>query len=206
MKLASLNPRIDFNIDSFFMKELPAYVTSFPAAAAPSGMANLAYLQFIQAQQVPQAAQTTTSSSMPAPNCLMHYFSLQQDQTQPISTWGTDLHTLRNAEFQLCLREYIWFCRHQSWIATDFQYINQQVFFKNFNITCFHCSPFCSSLLPPILHIYMSICIYCGNICNNMNVCKNSLVSCKPLCDYHRLCVKFVIACKGRRGPHPKCH
>ncbi|CAL5326382.1 unnamed protein product [Camellia sinensis] len=101
MKLASLNPRIDFDIDSFFMKEFPAYVTSFPAAAAPSGMANLAYLQFIQAQQVPQAAQTTTSSSMPAPNVFLDSLScFPQDQTQPISTWGTDLHTLRNAEFR----------------------------------------------------------------------------------------------------------
>ncbi|KAL7223915.1 hypothetical protein ACSBR1_025390 [Camellia fascicularis] len=94
MKLASLNPRIDFDIDSFFMKEFPAYVTS------SSGMVNLAYLQFIQAQQGPQAAQTTTSSSIPVPNVFLDSLScFPQDQTQPISTWGTDFHTLRNAEF-----------------------------------------------------------------------------------------------------------
>nr|WAK86058.1 transcription factor bHLH12 [Nothapodytes nimmoniana] len=45
MKLATVNPRQDFNYDNFITKELPAFMAGFPPVATPSEMANSAYLQ-----------------------------------------------------------------------------------------------------------------------------------------------------------------
>ncbi|XP_058179085.1 transcription factor HBI1-like isoform X2 [Rhododendron vialii] len=102
MKLAALNPILDFDMDRFSMEEFPAHVTSFPAAVAPPEMADSAY-QFSQVQkgaaaygidmpinpmQLAPQRSTTSSSSLSIPK-----------QIQPLSTWETDIHTLHTTEF-----------------------------------------------------------------------------------------------------------
>nr|AFK34964.1 unknown [Lotus japonicus]AFK44904.1 unknown [Lotus japonicus] len=54
MKLAAVNPRLDFNIDELFVKEVfPACAQSFPSIGMQSDMTNHpAYLQFNSAQQL----------------------------------------------------------------------------------------------------------------------------------------------------------
>ncbi|KAG5535909.1 hypothetical protein RHGRI_023626 [Rhododendron griersonianum] len=86
MKLAALDPRLDFDMDRFSMEEFPAHVTSFPAAVAPPEMADLAY-QFSQVQkgaaaygidtpinpmQLAPQRSTTSSSSLSIPKALYH--------------------------------------------------------------------------------------------------------------------------------------
>ncbi|GLT73444.1 hypothetical protein SLA2020_453040 [Shorea laevis] len=51
MKLAALNPKLELNTDNFFLKEFPAYITSFPTATRPSAVANLPYLQLNPVEQ-----------------------------------------------------------------------------------------------------------------------------------------------------------
>ncbi|GKV42826.1 hypothetical protein SLEP1_g50191 [Rubroshorea leprosula] len=52
MKLAAVNPRLDFNIDNLFAKEMfPACTASFPAVGMSSEMINPAYLQLNPVQQ-----------------------------------------------------------------------------------------------------------------------------------------------------------
>ncbi|KAA8531891.1 hypothetical protein F0562_006392 [Nyssa sinensis] len=104
MKVAALNPRLDLNIDNFFMKEFPAYVASFPTAAAPSEAANLGNLQYIQAQRgaptcgIDMPMNPTQSSAMSIPEAYLDSFCFPQ--VQPLSTWETDLQSLYNREFQ----------------------------------------------------------------------------------------------------------
>lgn len=112
LKLATMNPRTDFNLDTFLGKEFPAYVAAgFPTAAASSEMANLPFLQF---QPVPQgitscelhmpidppqsALQMTTSSSTSVPEMFTNSTSFSQ--VQPFTTWDTDLQSLYTGEFQ----------------------------------------------------------------------------------------------------------
>ncbi|KAK7264288.1 hypothetical protein RJT34_31895 [Clitoria ternatea] len=59
MKLAAVNPRLDFNIDELFTKEVfPSCAQSFPNIGMPSDLTNNpAYLQFSSAQQQQQQQQ-----------------------------------------------------------------------------------------------------------------------------------------------------
>uniref|UniRef100_A0A5B7BZ49 Putative transcription factor bHLH63 n=1 Tax=Davidia involucrata TaxID=16924 RepID=A0A5B7BZ49_DAVIN len=108
MKLTAVNPRLDFNLDSFFAKEFPAHVASFPTAATPSEMANLAYLYYNQAQNcgISMAVnptqitprRTTASSSMSIPETCLDLPCFPQVQV-PLSIWETDLQSLYNTEF-----------------------------------------------------------------------------------------------------------
>ncbi|KAK9285279.1 hypothetical protein L1049_024469 [Liquidambar formosana] len=110
MKLAALNPRLDFNIDNSFKKEFPAYVAGFPTAdISSSEMPNLACLQFSPVKQgdtscvldvpitPPQAPQRTTGSSIPIPEIYLD--SSCFPQVQPYTTLDSDLQSLYNVEF-----------------------------------------------------------------------------------------------------------
>ncbi|KAA8547375.1 hypothetical protein F0562_003761 [Nyssa sinensis] len=111
MKLAALNPRLDFNLDSFFAKEFPAYVASFPTAAtSPSEMANLAYLHYNQTQEgdpssgINMAVNPTQIESQRIASSSMSVAEAYPDtscfpQVQPLSTWETDLQNLYHREF-----------------------------------------------------------------------------------------------------------
>ncbi|KAG8655987.1 transcription factor bHLH63 isoform X2 [Manihot esculenta] len=87
MKLAAVNPRLEFNIDNVFAKEaFPAPTTNFPETGMSSDLTNPVYLQFNQAQQQQQQQQQqlfSSSGSIPEmfidPSCFTHI--------QPSSTW-----------------------------------------------------------------------------------------------------------------------
>ncbi|XP_019172933.1 PREDICTED: transcription factor bHLH63-like isoform X2 [Ipomoea nil] len=66
MKLAALNPRLEFNMDNLFPKELPAYMGSFPAAAAamPLEAVNAAFLHYNPLQQFATATSRGGAASM----------------------------------------------------------------------------------------------------------------------------------------------
>ncbi|OMO56943.1 hypothetical protein CCACVL1_26157 [Corchorus capsularis] len=66
MKLAALNPSVEFNFDNLPAKEFPAYVANFPAAAKlPAAMANLGCLQFNPLQK--EAVSCTVDATMHPP-------------------------------------------------------------------------------------------------------------------------------------------
>ncbi|KAK9286520.1 hypothetical protein L1049_014918 [Liquidambar formosana] len=108
MKLAAVNPRLDFNIDNFFAKEVfPACTASFPTLGATSSeMANPALLQLNQLQQVisccglemgminppDMGLRRTTSAPVSFPENFLDtsYFN----QIQPSTTWDADLQNL----------------------------------------------------------------------------------------------------------------
>ncbi|KAF5443945.1 hypothetical protein F2P56_036459 [Juglans regia] len=111
MKLAAVNPRLDFNIDDFFAKEtIPACSADFPTIGLSSEMTNPAYLQFNPVQQVvaccgfemglnsPDMALRRSLSapvSLPEPYLDASCFT----QLQPPPTWDADLQNLLNLEF-----------------------------------------------------------------------------------------------------------
>ncbi|XVF17915.1 hypothetical protein REPUB_Repub10bG0166000 [Reevesia pubescens] len=101
MKLAALNPTVEFNIDNPPMKEFPAYVANFPA------MANLVCLQLnpLQKEAVNcmldakmHSPQTETegiaSASVSIPEPALSSSCITQ--LQPFSTWNTDPQGLYN--------------------------------------------------------------------------------------------------------------
>ncbi|OMO84449.1 hypothetical protein COLO4_22056 [Corchorus olitorius] len=66
MKLAALNPSVEFNFDNLPAKEFPAYVANFPAAAKlPAAMANLGCLQFNPLRK--EAVSCTVDATMHPP-------------------------------------------------------------------------------------------------------------------------------------------
>ncbi|KAL5788696.1 hypothetical protein ACOSP7_005645 [Xanthoceras sorbifolium] len=109
MKLAAVNPRLDFNIDNFFAKEVfPACPANFPTIGMSSEMNNPAYLQFNPGgQQVvscsgiemginsPDMGLRRTISapvSIPTETFLdSSCFAQLQQLQQPSSTWDADL-------------------------------------------------------------------------------------------------------------------
>lgn len=111
MKLAAVNPRLDFNNGNLFAKEeFPAYAANFPTAAVSGQeMASLASLQFNAMQhEVPSCVldmqmnpeqrapqQRTPSSSLPD----VYLETSSISQVQPFSAWHTDLQSLYNVEF-----------------------------------------------------------------------------------------------------------
>ncbi|KAF9619483.1 hypothetical protein IFM89_007231 [Coptis chinensis] len=108
MKLATVNPRLDFNIESLFTKESFPSSTSFPIGTAPELSNCAAYLPFNSLQQMVSscgsdmamssselALQRTRSAPLPDAFIDTSCFT----QTQPSSTWETDLQNLYNVEF-----------------------------------------------------------------------------------------------------------
>ncbi|XVE87314.1 hypothetical protein DITRI_Ditri18aG0107600 [Diplodiscus trichospermus] len=107
MKLAAVNPSVEFNVANLPVKEFPAYVANFPAAAKLPAMANLGCFQLnplqkeavncmLNATTHPQ--QTTTegiaSSSVSIPEHALSSSCITQ--LQPFSTWSTDPRGLYN--------------------------------------------------------------------------------------------------------------
>ncbi|OAY37256.1 transcription factor bHLH63 [Manihot esculenta] len=119
MKLAAVNPRLDFNIDNLFSKEaFPACATNFPAIGVSSDMTNPAYLQLnlMQQQQQQQQQQLVTCCGLEmginppdmglrrtisAPISIPEIFieSSCFTQIQPSSTWDAELQNLYNVAF-----------------------------------------------------------------------------------------------------------
>ncbi|KAJ9132859.1 hypothetical protein P3X46_033685 [Hevea brasiliensis] len=123
MKLAAVNPRLDFNIDNLFSKEaFPGCTTNFPAIGMSSDMTNPAYLQFNpvqqqqrQQQQQPQQQLVTCCGldmginppdmglrrTISAPVSIPEMFieSSCFNQIQASSTWDADLQNLYNVAF-----------------------------------------------------------------------------------------------------------
>ncbi|XP_073157424.1 basic helix-loop-helix protein 79-like isoform X2 [Henckelia pumila] len=109
MKLAVSNPRLDFSVDDFFTKEIPAYMTKTPqtpAAATEFGATNSACFQYNPMQQGTSSrgtvvisnesqmtAQNAGSSSVPAPEVFLDSTSI------PISGWDSEFSNLFNTGF-----------------------------------------------------------------------------------------------------------
>ncbi|XP_043712247.1 transcription factor bHLH63-like isoform X2 [Telopea speciosissima] len=115
MKLAVVNPRLDFNMDNLFTKEVfPACTTSFPVGMS-SELANPGYLQFNNpVQQVvsccgldmainPPEMTIRRTASAPVSTALESFLDsscFNQVQPSSTSTWETDLQGLYNVEYQ----------------------------------------------------------------------------------------------------------
>ncbi|EEF49415.1 conserved hypothetical protein [Ricinus communis] len=120
MKLAAVNPRLDFNIDNLIAKEtFPPCPTNFPAIGLSSDMTNPAYLQFnpVQQQQQQQQQQQlvtccgldmginnpdmgirrTISAPVSIPESYIDSSCFNQIQSS--STWDADLQNLYNVAF-----------------------------------------------------------------------------------------------------------
>ncbi|XP_024030235.1 transcription factor bHLH63 isoform X1 [Morus notabilis] len=113
MKLAAVNPRLDFNIDDLFAKEM------FPACAGAGGfqtlgmsaeMSNSPYLQFNPAQQVVSCGglemgmnshdmglRRTISAPVSIPETFLD--TSCYTQIQPPTTWDSELQNLYSTEF-----------------------------------------------------------------------------------------------------------
>lgn len=120
MKLATVNPRLDFNIDNLYAKEVfPSCTTNFPTLGMAPEMANPPYLQFNPIQQVvpccgmemginspDMTLRRTISAPVSIPDasfldssCLtMHQCSAMQ-QIQSTATWDVELQNLYNVAF-----------------------------------------------------------------------------------------------------------
>ncbi|PKI36584.1 hypothetical protein CRG98_043004 [Punica granatum] len=114
MKLAAVNPRLDFDIDSLFQKEvnqmIPTCTSSFPTMDMSPELTNPAYLHFDPMQQVvscstldmgiinPDMGIRRTSGPVPVPDPFID--SSCFPQIQPGPTWDTDFQNLYNMEFQ----------------------------------------------------------------------------------------------------------
>ncbi|KAF6166673.1 hypothetical protein GIB67_005535 [Kingdonia uniflora] len=114
MRLATINPGLDINVDNFFAKEtFPTCSSSFPAVGVSSEIANCPapYLQFNPAQQISicsgmdmvinptdMALRRTTSTPVNMPEVLLDTSCFTQAQSS-ITTWETDLQNLYNVEY-----------------------------------------------------------------------------------------------------------
>lgn len=105
MKLAAVNPRLDFNIENFFAKEILSATTGgFPT----SDVTNCSgYLPFNSLQQMVSTcgldmvmnssdAALQRTRSAPVSDAFMDASCFSQ--AQPTSTWETDVHNLYNVE------------------------------------------------------------------------------------------------------------
>ncbi|TKY75397.1 Transcription factor bHLH63 [Spatholobus suberectus] len=110
MKLAAVNPRLDFGIDDLFDKEVfPACAANFPNIGMPSDMSNPAYLQFNSPQQIASygglaginpsdmGLRRTTSAPVSLPETYL--YSSCFTQMLPSSTWEGDFQNLSNFDF-----------------------------------------------------------------------------------------------------------
>ncbi|CAK9134089.1 unnamed protein product [Ilex paraguariensis] len=111
MKLAAVNPRLEFNINNLFAKEMfPACTSNFPAIGLSSEMANPAYLQFNPLQQAVSsglemginpsdvALRRTISAPLSIPETFID--SSCFNQIQSFSTWDAELQNLYGIELQ----------------------------------------------------------------------------------------------------------
>lgn len=108
MKLATLNPRLDFNIDNIFAKEFPAYMASFPTATTPIEVVHSALLQYNQGQQESTSSgldmainpaqmvpQRTGTAQLTFPEA---YFDSVSSLSQ-VPTWDSDWQSLYNVSY-----------------------------------------------------------------------------------------------------------
>ncbi|KAL2532617.1 Transcription factor bHLH [Abeliophyllum distichum] len=107
MKLAALNPRLDFSIDDFFAKEIPAYIASFPTQLQDTNPTNLQYNPLQQGpiscgvdiamnptQMLPQKE---GSSSVPTTE--LYHDSSSGHQAQMLPTWDSEWQNLFSVGF-----------------------------------------------------------------------------------------------------------
>ncbi|TKY67564.1 Transcription factor bHLH63 [Spatholobus suberectus] len=116
MKLAAVNPRLDFNIDELFAKEVfPSCAQSFPNIGMPSDMTtNPAYLQFNSAQQLVSCCgglinnigisppnmglrRNISTTSVPLPETFLD--SSCFTQILPSTNWEADFQNFYNVAF-----------------------------------------------------------------------------------------------------------
>ncbi|KAL3525375.1 hypothetical protein ACH5RR_013747 [Cinchona calisaya] len=111
MKLATLNPRLDFSIDSFSSKEFPAYIANFPTAATPVEVVHSSLVQYNQGQQESTSSgldmainptqmvpQRTGTSSLSFPEAYLDSIS-SLSQVPQMSTWENDWQSIFNVSF-----------------------------------------------------------------------------------------------------------
>ncbi|OMO74343.1 hypothetical protein CCACVL1_16835 [Corchorus capsularis] len=112
MKLAAVNPRLDFNIDNLFAKEVfPSCSTNFPTVGMSAEMANPTYVQFNPVQQMgsccgmemginsqDMALRRTISAPVSIPDASF-FDSSCFPQIQPSGTWDVELQNLYNVAF-----------------------------------------------------------------------------------------------------------
>ncbi|XWS62782.1 hypothetical protein CRYUN_Cryun06bG0040200 [Craigia yunnanensis] len=112
MKLAAVNPTLDFNIDNLFSKEVfPSCTTKFPTVGMSSEMENPPSLQFNPVQQVvsccgvemginslDMALRRTISAPVSIPGASFLDSSCFT-QIQSSATWDVELHNLYNVAF-----------------------------------------------------------------------------------------------------------
>ncbi|KZV47605.1 Basic helix-loop-helix DNA-binding superfamily protein isoform 1 [Dorcoceras hygrometricum] len=106
MKLAVSNPHLEFSVDDFFTKEMPAYVTKTPQTPAatefePTNSACFQYNPNRGTDVRPNESQMTTqdagSSSVPAPEVFLDPTSIPQ--FLQISGWDSEFSNLFNTGF-----------------------------------------------------------------------------------------------------------
>ncbi|XP_007042169.2 PREDICTED: transcription factor bHLH63 [Theobroma cacao] len=112
MKLAAVNPRLDFNVENLFAKEVfPSCTTNFPTVGMSSEMANPPYLQVSPVQHVvsccglemgmntpDMAPRRTISAPVSIPDASFLDSSCFP-QIQPSATWDVELQNLYNVAF-----------------------------------------------------------------------------------------------------------
>ncbi|XP_052193663.1 transcription factor bHLH63 [Diospyros lotus] len=111
MKLAAVNPTLDFNIDNFFAKEVfPACTSNFPIGVSTE-VTNPAYLQFNPLQQVVSCSGLEMALNVPSDMALRRTISAPVtipesfldtscfNQIQSSSAWEANLHNLYGVEF-----------------------------------------------------------------------------------------------------------
>ncbi|KAI3462474.1 hypothetical protein Pfo_019137 [Paulownia fortunei] len=107
MKLAASNPRLDFSIDNYFAKEIPAYVASLSAAATQLQATNSTCFQYNKMQQgtsnctadiaIDQSQVIPQKAGMPVSEGLLDSTSIPQ--LQQLSGWDSDWPSLFNVSF-----------------------------------------------------------------------------------------------------------
>nr|XP_028957865.1 transcription factor bHLH63-like isoform X3 [Malus domestica] len=112
MKLAAVNPRLHFNIDDLFAKEmLPTCAANFQTIGMSSEMTNSAYLQLNPMQQLAScgldmglnSTDLALQRAIRAPGSIPEPFldtSCFTQQAQPTAIWDADLQNIFNVEFQ----------------------------------------------------------------------------------------------------------
>ncbi|PIN04210.1 hypothetical protein CDL12_23249 [Handroanthus impetiginosus] len=103
MKLAAINPRLEFSIDNFLAKEISTYIESLQAAAATQFEANNSiFCQYncgadTPMDQSPMLPQKAPTSSMPIPEMFLDSSSIPQ--LQQLSGWESDWPSLPHTGF-----------------------------------------------------------------------------------------------------------
>uniref|UniRef100_A0A2P2KCK1 BHLH domain-containing protein n=2 Tax=Rhizophora mucronata TaxID=61149 RepID=A0A2P2KCK1_RHIMU len=107
MKLAALNPNMEFNDDDCSGKEFPGYVASFPAASVSSAIANFPHLQHALAQKAATSSEQDflpSSAEIPSDRTTSFspFISKQLNSSrfsvvQPF--WNADCQSLHSVDF-----------------------------------------------------------------------------------------------------------